>query len=76
MVPLAGLMEKAFGPDAEGMAAAGVEAYAAFAETHKVKVGTKLVKISDLPGDKGSVKSLNKYIVDYIIKFQKMYFED
>lgn len=72
--PMAGLMEKVFGTDAEGAAASAIEAAAAFAETHFVLVGSKRVKISSLPGDKDSVKSLNKYIMDYIIKFQQMYF--
>jgi len=27
-----------------------------------------------LPADKNSVKSFDKFIVDYIIKFQKMHF--
>jgi len=29
---------------------------------------------SSLPADKNSVKSFDKFIVDYIIKFQKMHF--
>lgn len=74
--PMMAAMEKAFGTDAEGMAAAAVESYADFSKGHKVKVGTKSVYIKDLPGDKNSVQSFNKLMVNYIIKFQKMHFED
>jgi len=68
------MMEKIFGTDAEGMAASAVEAIRAFAESHTVIVGGKKVKISSLPATKNSVKSFNKYIVDYVIKFQGMHF--
>jgi hypothetical protein len=68
------MMEKLFGTDAVGMAASMMEAGRAFAESHTVIVGTKKVKISSLPADRNSVKSFNKYIMDYVLKFQKMHF--
>jgi hypothetical protein len=68
------IMEKLFGTDAVGMAASAVEASRAFAESHTVIVGSKKVRISSLPATKNSVKSFDKYIVDYVIKFQGMHF--
>lgn len=72
--PMTGMLEKTFGTDAEGAAASAAEAFAAFSKTNSVTVGSKKVKIAALPSDKNSVKSLSKYIMDYIIKFQKMHF--
>jgi len=72
--PMAAALEKVFGTDAVGMAASALEASLKFADTHTVIVGGKKMKISSLPTDKSSVKSLNKYIVDYVIKFQGMHF--
>jgi peptidoglycan hydrolase-like protein with peptidoglycan-binding domain len=74
MGAMGSMMEKVFGTDAEGMAASAVESAHVFAETHTVIVGSKRVKISALPATKNSVKSFDKFIVDYIIKFQKMHF--
>jgi len=67
-------IDSAFGPD---LAASAVEAAAQFVSTHSVSVGGADISIAVLPsGDEfPKVQEFNKYIMNYIIKFQKSTFE-
>ena len=58
------------------LAASAAEAAAEFTLNHKVKVAGEEVPIALLPSTYPSVQEFNKYIMGYIIKFQKMHFED
>ncbi len=67
-------LDSAFGPD---LVASSVEAAAEFVSTHNVSVGGADISIAVLPsGDEfPKVQEFNKYIMNYIIKFQKSTFE-
>lgn len=66
-------IDSAYAPD---LAASAFEAAAAFTLDHNVTVDAVDVPIALLPASYESVQEFNKWIMAYIIRFQKMTFED
>ena len=60
----------------EDMAASATEAAAEFTLSHSVTIAGEQIPIALLPSSYPAVQEFNKYIMAYIIKFQKMHFED
>lgn len=61
----------------EDLAASATEAAAEFTISHSVTIAGEQIPIALLPaGSSPAVQEFNKYIMAYILKFQKMHFED
>lgn len=58
------------------VAASATEAAADFTLTHSVTIAGEKIPIALLPASYPSVQEFNKFIMAYIIKFQKMHFRD
>ncbi len=60
----------------EDLAASATEAAAEFTINYSVTIGGEQIPIALLPATSPAVAEFNKYVMAYIIKFQKMHFED
>ncbi len=60
----------------EDLAASATEAAAEFTINYSVTIGGVQIPIALLPATSPAVAEFNKYVMAYIIKFQKMHFED